>query len=63
MEDFDTFIDAYALTLWEDKIPQQSLIEVQFCGRSMSFKVDTHRNLMPSTCEQLFIKNMLVPAT
>lgn len=63
-QDFDTFIDgAFALTLWDDKIPLQSLIEVNFCGRYMTFKVDDHRNLLPTTCEQLFIKNILVPAT
>lgn len=63
MEGFDTFIDAYALTSWDDKLPLQTLIRVDFCGRSMSFKVDTHRNITPAMCEQLFIKNMLVPAT
>lgn len=63
MQEYDTFIDAYALTLWEDRLPQQTLIEVQFCNRTMTFKVDTHRNVTPSTCKQLFIKNMLVPAT
>lgn len=63
MLEYDTFVDAYALTLWKDKIELQSIVEVQFCGRTMSFKVDSHRNVSPSTCEQLFIKNMLVPAT
>ena len=63
MEEFDTFIDAYALTLWNERLPQQTIIEVEFCNRIMTFKVDTHRNVTPSTCNQLFIKNMLVPAT
>lgn len=61
--EFDTFIDSYVLTLWEDKLPQQTLVIVEFCNRKMSFKVDTHRNISPHNCEQLFIKNMLVPAT
>ena len=63
MEGYDAFIDAYVLTLWKDKLPLQTLIEVDFCGRNMSFKVDTHRNVSPTVCEQLFIKNMLVAAT
>ena len=63
MEGYDTFIDAYALTSWDDRLPLQTLIRVDFCGRSMTFKVDTHRNVTPAMCEQLFIKNMLVPAT
>ena len=63
MEEFDTFLEAYALTTWEEKLPLQTEIEVQFCGRTMTFKVDTHRNVTPSVCGHLFIKNMLVAAT
>lgn len=63
MEGYDTFIDAYAITSWEDKLPLQTLIRVDFCGRSMTFKVDTHRNITPALCEHLFVKNMLVAAT
>ena len=63
MEEYDTFIEAYALTTWEEKLPLQTEIIVHFCGRTMTFKVDTHRNVTPSVCEHLFIKNMLVPAT
>ena len=64
MQEFDTFIEgAYALTLWKDKLPLQTQIEVQFCGNIMTFKVDEHRNVQPSVCGHLFIKNMLVPAT
>ena len=64
MYDYDTFIDGcFALTTYEEKLPLQTLIEVDFCNRRMTFKVDDHRNIMPSMCEQLFIKNVLVPAT
>ena len=64
MQEFDTFIEgAYALTLWNDKLPLQTQIEVEFCGNIMTFKVDEHRNVQPSVCGQTFIKNMLVPAT
>ena len=63
-EEYDTFIEgAYALTTYEDKLELQTIIEVNFCGRYMTFKVDDHKNLLPTTCEQLFIKNLLVPAT
>ena len=63
MQEFDTFIEAYALTTYKQRLPLQTKIEVNFCGRRMTFKVDDHRNVSPSLCEQLFIKNMLVPAT
>lgn len=63
MQDFDTFIEAYALTTYKERLPLQTLITVNFCNREMSFKVDDHKNLFPSVCEQLFIKNILVPAT
>lgn len=63
MEDYDTFLDCFCLTLNTEKLPLQTIIEVNFYGRSMSFKVDDHRNLFPNVGEQLFIKNMLVPAT
>lgn len=63
IEEFDTFVESYALTTWDEKLPLQTEIEVQFCGRTMTFKVDTHRNVTPSVCGHLFIKNMLVPAT
>lgn len=63
MEGYDTFIDAHIITSWDDKLPLQTLVRVDFCGRSMSFKVDHHRNVTPSVCEQLFVKNMLVAAT
>ena len=63
MEGYDTFIDAYILTSWEEKLDLQTLVTVDLCGRSMSFKVDTHRNVTPTVCGHLFIKNMLVAAT
>lgn len=63
-EEYDTFIEgAYALTLYDERLPLQTLVEVNFCNRYMMFKVDEHKNVLPTTCEQLFIKNMLVPAT
>ena len=63
MEGYDAFVEAYVLTLWDNKLPLQTLIEVDFCGRQMSFKVDTHRNVMPHVRKHVFIKNMLVAAT
>ena len=63
MQDFDAFIEAYALTTYKERLPLQTLITVNFCNREMSFKVDDHKNLFPSVCEQVFIKNILVPAT
>ena len=63
-EEFDTFIDdVYVLTTWMERLPIQTLVEVSFCGKKMSFKVDDHRNAFPTTCQQLFIKNILRPAT
>ena len=62
--DFDTFnTEAYALTRKDDVLPIGTHIEVDFYGRKMYFKVDDHKNLTPTVTEQLFIKNMLVPAT
>ena len=64
MNDYDTFdTDAFALTLYEEKLPISTIVEVNFYGRHMNFKVDEHRSLVPSVSEQLFIKNILVPAT
>lgn len=64
MYDYDTFIEGcYILTKYTDRLPLQTLVEVDFCNRKMVFKVDDHKNLVPSLCEQLFIKNILVPAT
>lgn len=62
--DFDTFnTEAYALTRNSGKLPLMTEIEVDFYGRKMWFKVDDHKNLTPTVTEQLFIKNILVPAT
>lgn len=62
--DFDTFnTEAYVLTRANERLPLMTEIEVDFFGRKMWFKVDDHKNLTPSVTEQLFIKNMLVPAT
>ena len=64
MQDFDTFVEGvYILTPYKSKLPLQTQVEVNFCNRKMTFKVDDHRNLMPDICEQFFIKNILVPAT
>jgi hypothetical protein len=63
-EEFDSFTsDTYCLTLLKDKLPLQTLIEVNFYGRKMYYKVDEHQNLSPTVTEQLFIKHVLVPAT
>lgn len=63
-EDFDSFTsNAFCLTTMKDRLPLQTLIEVNFYGRKVFYKVDDHRNLTPSVTEQLFIKNILVPAT
>lgn len=63
-EEFDSFTsDTYCLTLNKDKLPLQTLIEVNFYGRKMFYKVDEQQNLSPSVTEQLFIKHILVPAT
>lgn len=62
--DFDSFnSDAFCLTRAKETLPLSTILEVDFYGRKMYFKVDDHRNLTPSVTEQLFIKNMLVPAT
>ena len=63
--DFDSFstTDAFCLTQANKVLPLATHIEVDFYGRKMYFKVDDHKNLTPSVTEQLFIKNMLVPAT
>lgn len=62
--EYDTFnTEAFCLTKNEDRLPIGTNIEVNFYGRKMYFKVDDHRNLTPHVTEQLFIKNILVPAT
>lgn len=62
--EFDTFkTDTYCLTLFNDYLPLQTLIKVNLYGKYMYFKVDDHQGLTPSVCDQLFIKNILVPAT
>ena len=64
MDEFDTFTsNAYCLTTMKEKLPLQTLIEVNFYGKRMYYKVDDHRNLTPTVTEQLFVKNILVPAT
>lgn len=65
MNDYDSFVsdDTFALTLFEDKLPISTLVEVSFYGRHFNFKVDSHKSLVPSVSEQLLIKNILVPAT
>ena len=65
MDDFDTFTgtDTYCLTLYETRLPLQTIVHIEFYGRKMSFKVDDHRNLSPSVIDHLLIKNILVPAT
>lgn len=63
-DDFDTFTsNAFCLTTFNEMLPLQTILEVNFYGRKMFYKVDDHRNLTPSVVEQLFIKNILVPAT
>lgn len=63
-DDFDTFTsNTFCLTTNEEKLPLQTIIEINFYGRKMFYKVDDHKNLTPSVVEQLFIKNILVPAT
>ena len=47
----------------KEKLPLQTLIEINFYGKRMYYKVDDHRNLTPTVTEQLFVKNILVPAT
>ena len=62
--DFDSFnTEAYCLTRANEKLPLSTIIEVDFYGTKMYFKVDDHKNLTPSVTEQFFIKNILVPAT
>jgi len=62
--DFDSFnTEAYCLTRSNEVLPLATIIEVDFYGTKMYFKVDDHKNLTPSVTEQFFIKNILVPAT
>ena len=62
--EFDAFnSEAYCLTREKDRLPKGTDIEVNFYGRKMYFKVDDHKNLTPTVTEQLFVKNILVPAT
>lgn len=62
--DFDSFGgDSFVLTRAKETLPLGTIIEVNFYGPKMYFKVDDHRNLTPTVVEQLFIKNILVPAT
>ena len=63
-DEFDTFTtNTFCLTTAGDRLPLQTVIEINFYGKKMWFKVDDHQTLSPSVVEQLFIKNVLVPAT
>ena len=63
-EDYSAFMnDAYILTEYDNALPIQTLVDIEFFGNVLSFKVDSHQNYIPHIKEQLFIKNMLVPAT
>lgn len=63
-DEFDAFsANTYCLTTKKEMLPLQTLIEVNFYGRKMWYKVDDHKNLSPTVTEQLFVKNILVPAT
>ena len=63
-DEFDTFTtNTFCLTTADERLPLQTEIEVNFYGKKMWFKVDDHKTLSPSVVEQLFIKNVLVPAT
>lgn len=63
-DEFDTFLpNSFCLTTTEERLPLQTLIQVDFYGKKVWYKVDDHKTLIPSVVEQLFIKNMLVPAT
>ena len=63
-DEFDTFTpNTFCLTTLEERLPLQAQIEINIYGRRMYFKVDDHKTLSPDIVEQLFVKNMLVPAT
>lgn len=63
-EEYDTFgSDIFCLTPVEEKLPLQTEIEVDFYGKTMTYRVDEHMNLSPTVVDQLFIKHKLVPAT
>ncbi len=63
-DEFDAFSStAYCLSLAQDRLPLQTLIEINFYGRKMFMKVDDHKGLCPSVTDQLLIKNTLVAAT
>ena len=57
---FDPFIqEAYILTTFEEKLPLQTKVVVNFLGRDLTMKVDDHKNLIPTVQDQLFVKNVL----
>lgn len=63
-DEFDTFTsNTFCLTTAGERLPLQTIIKINFYGKKMWFKVDDHMTLSPSVVEQLFIKNVLVPAT
>lgn len=63
-DEFDPFTnEAFVLTTFEDKLPLQTKIILNFMGRKLSYKIDDHRNLVPHIKEQLLIKNIVVPLT
>lgn len=63
-DEYDSFTtDSFCLTRNNERLPIGTQIEVDFYGKKLYFKVDDHKNLTPHITEQLFIKNILVPAT
>lgn len=61
---YDAFTsNTFCLTQTKQKLPLQTLIEINFFGKKLYYKVDDHKTLTPTVVDQLFVKNILVPAT
>lgn len=61
---YDAFTsNTFCLTQTKQKLPLQTLIEINFFGKKLYYKVDDHKTLTPTVVDQLFVKNVLVPAT
>lgn len=64
--EFDPFYSqnqTFILTPFEEQLPLQTRVSIDFLGKRLTMKVDDHTSLTPDVAEPLFVKNILVAAT
>ena len=64
--EFDPFYSqnqTFILTPFNEQLPLQTKVTIDFLGKQLNMKVDDHMALTPDVAEPLFVKNILVAAT